>query len=191
MGDYVLTAEPFLGRYERNYEAVKLREIYDVAVVSAAIPLGKETASQKAIKTAFGVTMPNVGRSTLSKDENMRLVRLGIDQLFIIFPRAQKDAGAEPHTAKILGGGFYTTDQSDVWVTLELSGAGARHALERICPLDLMPESFGIGAAARTTMEHLGTIIIRNDADSFLLMSASSSAQSFLHALETSIINTA
>ena len=121
----------------------------------------------------------------------MRLVRLGIDQLFIIFPRAQKDAGAEPHTAKILGGGFYTTDQSDVWVTLELSGAGARRALERICPLDLMPESFGIGAAARTTMEHLGTIIIRNDADSFLLMSASSSAQSFLHALETSIINTA
>ena len=191
MGDYVLTAEPFLWRYERSYEAVKLREIYDVAVVSAAIPLGKETASQKAIKAAFGVTMPNVGRSTLSKDENMRLVRLGIDQLFIIFPRAQKDAGAEPHTAKILGGGFYTTDQSDVWVTLELSGAGARRALERICPLDLMPESFGIGAAARTTMEHLGTIIIRNDADSFLLMSASSSAQSFLHALETSIINTA
>lgn len=191
MGDYVLTAEPFLGRYERSYEAVKLREIYDVAVVSAAIPLGKETASQKAIKTAFGVTMPKVGRSALSKDENMRLVRLGIDQLFIMFPRAQKDAGAEPHTAKILGGGFYTTDQSDVWVTLELSGAGARRALERICPLDLMPESFGIGAAARTTMEHLGTIIIRNDADSFLLMSASSSAQSFLLALETSIINTA
>ena len=191
MGDYVLTAEPFLGRYKRSYEAVKLREIYDVAVVSAAIPLGKETAAQNAVKAAFGATMPKVGISVLSKDENLRLVRLGLDQLFIMFPRAQKDAGAEPHISKILGGVFYTTDQSDVWVMLELCGMGARRALERICPLDLMPKSFGVGAAARTMMEHLGTIIIQNDTDSFLLLSASSSAQSFLHALETSIINTA
>ena len=38
-------------------------------------------------------------------------------------------------------------------------------------------------------MEHLGTIIIRTEQDTFLLLSASSSAGSFLHAVETSIRN--
>ena len=73
----------------------------------------------------------------------------------------------------------------------EISGKGVRRALERICSLNLGPTVFEIDAAARTSMEYLGTIIIRNDEDSFLLMSASSSANSFLNAVEKSIENTA
>jgi sarcosine oxidase subunit gamma len=38
-------------------------------------------------------------------------------------------------------------------------------------------------------MEHLGTIVLRDGTDSFLLLSAHSSAESFLHAVETSIRN--
>ena len=143
------------------------------------------------MRAAFSVDLPEVGLSALSQDSAMRILRLGTDQAFVVFPRAQQDTGAEPHIADLLGGVFYTTDQSDVWVTLELSGAGARRALERICPLNLAPDAFGIGAVARTSMEHLGTVIIRTCDDSFLLMSASSSAHSFLHAIETSIANTA
>ena len=191
MADFTLTAEPFLGRFEQHYDDVTLREIYDVAVVSAAIPLRKLTAAKKAVSAAFGVDLPEVGMSALSQDSDMRILRLGTDQAFVVFPRAQHDTGAEPHVADLLGGVFYTTDQSDVWVTLEISGTGARRALERICPLNIAPAAFGIGATARTSMEHLGTIIIRNGEDSFLLMSASSSAHSFLHAIETSIANTA
>ena len=191
MADFTLTAEPFLGRFEQHYDDVKLREIYDVAVVSAAIPLRKLTAAKKAVRVAFGVDLPEVGLSALSQDSAMRILRLGTDQAFVVFPRAQQDTGAEPHIADLLGDVFYTTDQSDVWVTLEMSGAGARRALERICPLNIAPDTFKVGAVARTSMEHLGTIIIRTGEDNFLLLSASSSAQSFLHALETSIINTA
>jgi methylglutamate dehydrogenase subunit D len=40
-------------------------------------------------------------------------------------------------------------------------------------------------------MEHLGTILLREADDRFLLMSASSSARSFLHGLETSLRNVA
>ena len=191
MADFTLTAEPFLGRFEQHYDDVKLREIYDVAIVSAAIPLRKLTAAKKAVSAAFGVDLPEVGLSALSQDSAMRILRLGTDQAFVVFPRAQQDTGAEPHIADLLGDVFYTTDQSDVWVTLEMSGAGARRALERICPLNIAPDTFKVGAVARTSMEHLGTIIIRTGEDNFLLLSASSSAQSFLHALETSIINTA
>ena len=42
---------------------------------------------------------------------------------------------------------------------------------------------------ARTSMEHLDTLIIRTAENSYHLMSASSSAGSFLHAVETSIKN--
>ena len=191
MAEFTLTAEPFLGRYEQSFVGVKMREIYDVALVSAAVPLGKLTAAKRAVKSALGVALPNIGGSVRSKDGNIRILRLGSDQALVIFPRAQHKTGAEPHIAALLDGKFYTTDQSDVWSMLELSGKGARLALERICPLDLSASAFAIGAVARTSMQHLGTIIIRSDEDSFLLMSASSSAQSFLHALETSINNTA
>ena len=45
MAEFTLTAEPFLGRYEQSFASVKLREIYDIALVSAAVPLGKLAAA--------------------------------------------------------------------------------------------------------------------------------------------------
>ena len=72
---------------------------------------------------------------------------------------------------------------------LRLRGEKAREALERICLLDLDESAFQVGDAARTAMEHLGTVILREGSDCFLLMSAGSSAKSFLHAVETSVRN--
>ena len=43
--------------------------------------------------------------------------------------------------------------------------------------------------AARTVMEHLGVLILRTGEDDYLLLSASSSAKSFLHAVEVSLTN--
>ena len=40
--------------------------------------------------------------------------------------------------------------------------------------------------SARTVMEHMGAMIVHLSGDRFLLLSASSSAQSFLHAVELS-----
>jgi len=88
-----------------------------------------------------------------------------------------------------LGDNAYCTDQSDSWVTLELTGPNALHALERICPVDLRPDIFTVGSVARTTMEHLGVIIARVGEDQYWLMSASSSAESFLHAITLSVNN--
>jgi sarcosine oxidase subunit gamma len=102
--------------------------------------------------------------------------------MMLIFPHALPDA--ERVVEGKLGGAGYTTDQSDSWVVLEISGPDTLAALERLCPLNTatMPEN-GYG---RTTMEHMGAAILRLADDRFLLMSASSSARSFLHAVETS-----
>ena len=77
------------------------------------------------------------------------------------------------------------TDQSDSWVTLEVKGAHTLDVLERICPINMNKETFTVGFVARTSMEHLGVIIFRLEG-SYLLLSARSSAESFLHSLTQS-----
>lgn len=189
MPEFMLTSAPPLAGYDQSFEGVTLSAPADLAIVSIALPLGGEAAAEKAIRTAYGAALPAPGKSVLSKDGSARLVRLSPDAAFVVFTHATPDA--EPHVAGKLKGAAYTTDQTDVWTGLEIFGTNARTALERICPIDLHPDAFTEGDAARTTMEHLGTLIIRTGKDTFLLMSASSSAKSFLHAVETSIHNTA
>ena len=186
MSEYTLISAPPLAGYDKAFGDISLKAPLDMAVVSVALPLGGEAGAEKAIKTAFGTALPKVGKSAQGKDA-VRLVRLGQDQAFVLFPHPTPDA--EPVVAGKLKGSAYTTDQTDVWTALELSGADCRKALERICPLDLHPQAFDVNDAARTSMEHLGVVIIRTGEDTFLLMSASSSAETFLHAVETSIKN--
>ena len=186
MPDFTLTSAPPLGGYDKTFGDLRLSAPADLAIVSLALPLGGEDAAKKAIKSAYGADLPEPGKSVIAKD-GARLVRLGPDSGFVIFSHPTPDA--ERVVAAKLKGKVYTTDQTDVWTGLDLDGPGSRAALERICPLDLHPDAFAEGDAARTVMEHLGTLIIRTGQDRFLLLSASSSAGSFLHAVETSIAN--
>ncbi len=189
MLDFKLTSAPPLAGYDQEFDGVHLNAPADLAIVSFALPLGQDAAAKKAIKAAYGVALPEVGHTISTKDGAILLVRLSLDQGFVLFAHPTPDA--EPHVSRLLKGAVYTTDQTDVWAALGLSGPRSRTVLERICPIDLHPGAFAEGAAARTSMEHLGTLIIRTNADTFLLLSASSSAKSFLHAVETSIHNTA
>lgn len=188
MPNLTLISAPPLAGYNQSFGGIALIAPTDFAVVSVALPLGHEEAAQKAIKAAYGSALPDVGKLALSSDGKARLVRLSLDQGFVIFSHVPPDA--EAVVAGKLKGAAYTTDQTDVWTGLILSGPKARAVLERICPIDLHPQAFAVHDAARTTMEHLGVLIIRIGKDEFLLMSASSSAKSFLHAIETSIHNT-
>ncbi|MDJ0824783.1 MAG: sarcosine oxidase subunit gamma family protein [Rhodobacter sp.] len=178
-----LTAIPPLGGHDETTGDLRLRERGDLALVSIAVPLGGEATLAKALRSAFKLDLPDPGRFSASATHY--LIRTGPDQLLLAFAHAAPDA--EPRVAKALKGAAYTTDQTGAWAVLELSGPNCRTVLERICPLDLHDMAFPVGAAHRTLMEHLGVLILHTDADTFLLMSASSSAMSFLHALRTSI----
>ena len=69
-----------------------------------------------------------------------------------------------------------------------MAGTASLAALELICPVDLDPVAFPEDRVARTVLEHMGAIILREGADSFLLLSAASSAGAFLDAVRESII---
>lgn len=184
MADLILTAVPALGGYDQTHGDIHLREITDLAVVSIALPLGGDEA---AIGADFGLTLPAVGKTAVTDDGAMRLARLGRDQLFVLFGHETPDA--EAIIAAKLNGAAYSTDQTDVWVGLEITGEQSRAVLERICPIDLHAGAFAVDDIARTAMEHLGTLILRTGPDTFVLLSANSSAGSFLHAIEISIRN--
>jgi len=185
--EYTLTAAPPLAGYDKSFGDITLKAPADLALVSVALPLGAEDAAKKAIKAAYGSDLPEVGKCCVTAKGKTTLIRMATDQGFVLFAHATHDA--EQVVAGKLKGKAYTTDQTDVWCALEISGADARRALARICPIDLHDNAFAVHDAARTVMEHLGVIIVRTEPERWLLLSASSSAGTFLHALETSIKN--
>ena len=182
-----MVAEPFLGGYREKFGETLLEEITDVAIVSIACPLGGEDDLGFAVSGAWGVSLPEPGQASSAKREDLILFGMSSDQFFCVFP--ESDQLPATRIASAIGSAGYVTDQSDNWVALQLSGSLATTALERICPIDLELTVFPVGGVARTLMEHLGAVVYRIDEDSFFLLSASSSARSFLHAVETSIRN--
>ena len=181
----MLTAEPFLGGHALDLGDVAVAEVTDIAIVSIATPLGGGEALAGAVQTTWGCAMPAPRGATSSSDGSVTLIFSTPDQTLAILPGV--DGLAVTDVAAKLGDAGYYTEQTDNWVGLRVSGAKAITALERICPLDLalMP----VGGAERTVMEQLGVFIMREAEDRFLLLSGSSSAKSFLHAVELSMRN--
>ncbi len=181
----MLTAEPFLGGHALDLGDVAVAEVTDIAIVSIATPLDGGEALASVVTVAWGCALPAPRGTTISADGSVTLIFSTPDQTLAILPGA--DGLAVNDVAATLGDAGYYTEQTDNWVGLRVSGAKVITALERICPLDLalMP----IGGAERTVMEHLGVFIMREAEDRFLLLSGSSSAKSFLHAVELSMRN--
>lgn len=187
MSDKGLAARTPLGGFKFETDAISIDEVTERGIVSVATPKAGEKMLAQSIAAEFSTALPTPGQSTTSTKSNARLLGLAQDQIFIVFDDPDNQEPARIITA--LEQSAYLTDQSDSWTTIRVSGPASREALERICPIDLHNETFSVGAVARTAMEHLGTIIYRESTDSFVLMSAVSSARSFLHAVEASAKN--
>ena len=188
MADPALAPRSPLGGYRRTIGGIALAEPAGLALVSAAVPQGGDEDFAAALAGGFGAVRPGTGDSTPGDRHAARVLGMQPDQVFILFEPPDPDRAAET-VAAALGSSAYVTDQSDSWAMLTVAGAGVRAALERICPLDLADEAFPAGRVARTVMEYLAVIILRDGTDSFLLMSPRSSARSFLHAVELSVAN--
>jgi len=185
--DFNFESKPALGGFSQQAQGVSITEQTKLGIVSVACPNNGETQLSGAVKQAFGSSLPKVSGVEVSEGGTMRWLGLQPQQWFVVF----EDTQGSPLTTikEKLGDTAYCTDQSDSWVSLSVAGPLARSALERICPIDLHPDAFAINSVARTTMEHLGVVITRTDEDEFLMMSAMSSAESFLHAITTSVKN--
>ncbi len=187
MAELTLHAQTPLRGYNNRFGDTLLSELCKTAIYSIGLALDSEPALNS-INNSLGTTWPNTGSSTTSADGAYRLLGLQADQVFVLMSSPSVDNG-QSNKLPDLGNSAYVTDQSDSWAGLFIDGDSAVQALERICPIDLHPSTFGVGRVTRTSMEHLTVIIVREADNRFLLLSPTSSAHSFLHALETSLRN--
>jgi heterotetrameric sarcosine oxidase gamma subunit len=191
-----LTAQSPLGGYEMITDGTSLIEVTGLSMVSVAPLAGSQAAFQTAMAKLFktGKTGSPKPSATMALDRPDKprciLMPSAQNQWFLCFD----DDGTNPIDAAkaLLGKGLSNqmamTDQSDSWVILALSGLHSRQTLARICPIDCSASAMPIGTTARTSMEHLGAIITRRPDEGdhqpcFWLLSARSSATSFLHAI--------
>ena len=177
MAEIQLQPSPVLGT-DTRIGANRIVERDDLALVSVATPLGGEEALANALRDNWSLAMPGAVLSTTSGE--IRAIRTAPDQIMLAIQGADVGAAASIQTS--LKGVGYTTDQTDAYFVLEISGPETLAALERLCPLDL--SQLETGAAARSVMHHMGTTILRLKRDRFLLLSARSSAGSFFRSVE-------
>ncbi len=155
-------------------------QVLSMNIMSFAMPRGQKTAVAKGLKT-LGLSLPTAPKIFIK--DGLYIVQTQPDQWFFI-----SDVPLKKQTLKQISLQGYCTDQSHGWVGVELSGIDVLSVLERLCPLNLSRESFAINSAARTSLDHLGVLMIRLGDNRFYLFSAASSAESFLHGIKTAIL---
>ncbi len=160
-------------------DACSLR-VLSMNIMSFAMPRGQKTAVAKGLKT-LGLSLPTAPKIFIK--DGVYIVQTQPDQWFFISDAPQKKQALKQISA--LG---YCTDQSHGWVGVELSGVDVLSVLERLCPLNLSHQAFAINASARTSLDHLGVLMIRLGDNRFYLFSAASSAESFLHGIKTAVL---
>lgn len=149
----------------------------DAALVWLAVPLGGDDAPAAALSAA-GLGWPAPGRSVAGAAGT--LMRIGGDHAIC--------HGATPEAlAEALGPAAWLTDVFDGWVSLRLAGADPRPALEYACPLHLSDAAFPDGACTRSMVAHIGTVLARERADVWRLLTPRSSVGSFAHRLEEAL----
>jgi len=174
VAEFSLTARSALDGFKLEAEGARLAELTGYALVSIA---GQPEGLRSVLIEKWGLELPSPGRATFNAARQMTLMSVARDQWFLRLP--EEAAALDDLDVVAL------TDQSDSWVQIELAGPAARDTLERLLPIDVHPAAFPEVAVARSLIEHLGVIVLRqpSDEDSFLLLSPRSSAKSFLHAL--------
>ena len=84
-----------------------------------------------------------------------------------------------------------TTDQSDAWAIVRLSGADAEAVLARLVPVDLRAVQFPEGSVAKTMLAHLSVSVSRVGADAFEIWAMRSMAKTLVHDLEVAMTSVA
>jgi len=186
-----LQAQSALGGFFQEYPTVSLREVDDLTLLSVATALDGAEQLQQLLVDTYQISLPVPGFSSESTAHHCRFLGMARDQFFALLGSdfSTRSGSELAQLSNTLGATAYLSEQSDGWVVIRMNGASSRLCLERICSIDLDPQVFQVGAVARTVMEHLGVIVLHEDNDSYLLLSARSSAQSFLDALQVSIKN--
>ena len=167
-------------------DGVRVVGLDPLSIVSIAFG-HDDVDAREAVERGLGIGLPGIGESAGGAlGGGATLLGLQRDQWFALMAR---EASPVARVREAIGEGPAVTDQGDAWAGLAIEGPRAVDALERTCRLDLHVDAFPVGRVARTAMEHLATVLLREADERFVLLSPRSSAASFAHAMATSVRN--
>ena len=152
---------------------VTLAEIPFLTMVNLRVAPMSEAADR--IGRVLGVPLPGRCGDTAARGPHT-VVWLGPDEWLVL---SRADAGAVTAALREAfdGGPGSVVDVSANRTTLELSGPSAREVLEKGCPLDLHPRTFGPGRAVSTTVGPVAVVLWQtDDAPTYRLLPRSSFA---------------
>lgn len=160
---------------------ISITEVTEMALASITCRSGKIRAFRAASKTALEITkLPGAGL-WVSGSGPYSVIWMGPEQWFV-------EAPFESHEdiAKILKEGFgekaSITEQTDGWARFDVQGSGVVDQLERLCAAPA--RRMKTGAATRTTIEHMGCLLIcREEGAHFSILAPRSFARALHHAL--------
>jgi sarcosine oxidase subunit gamma len=156
-----------------------ISERTDVALASVAARKGRAADLSTAAQTV-GVPLP--GPATHQPGAPYSAFWVAPEMWFVEAPYATHELIADL-LKTALGDTASITEQTDAWVAFDLAAADLTPVLERLCNVDYA--SVPTGYATRTVMEHLGVYLVKHGPGAARLYGPRSSAESLLHALET------
>lgn len=166
----LMARTPFEGLLPLRHGDVDAAEWQPGAITSVAPLKGREAAVSAHLGDVVGIGLPPIGRWAAKGEAT--LAWAGLDLWFLLGPLPGEIAGAA------------TTDQSDAWACVTLSGPGARDVLARLTPIDLRDGAFAPGQAARTMLGHMACVLVRLEAERYGLMVFRSMAGTAAHELD-------
>lgn len=152
------------GRYGKADGAAGaiVSERKDLGLASVEMRKGQSEALKTAVKTAYGVDLPET--ATLVQGKNVSFIGTGPGQWFAVSQTLNNEVLAD-ELATTLTGLASVADQSSSRAVLRLGGAHARDVLAKGFPIDLDPRVFPAGAAATGSISHMGVLVWRDGDD--------------------------
>lgn len=187
MHKYSIKATVELQKYKKIINDLNISELLNLNIIALAIKSEHKGSALKKLEQMLKIKSPDFKCCKKSRLGNVRVLRMSEDQLFIIYHSDSEEL--LQNLLNEIDKFFYITEQTDAWTGIKISGKKVYDCMERLCSLDLSQENFDSDYFARTTIEQMGSIIIKSKTNEFELFSASSSAKSFLHAIETAASN--
>jgi sarcosine oxidase subunit gamma len=151
---------------------VALRELPFLTMVSVRVDPGSPAFAR--LGERLGAELPKTcGRVTSSGRHGV--LWLGPDEWLVVSDTEAATLVAELRNA-LAGDRGAVVDVSANRTTLELTGPAAREALEKGCPADLHPRSFGPGTAVATTLGLVPVLLWQTGATTYRVLPRSSFA---------------
>lgn len=174
MAEPILTARSAAhGLLPRSIGGLTIAEGAAGPVTGISPHAGEVAQASATLEAAHGLALPGPGRSAAKGAA--RVLWFGRNRWMLIGADAGEALAA--HAA--------LTDQTDAWVSLDLTGAAGPDVLARLVPVDLRPGSFPLGAVARTELFHMQVAIARTGPEALRVMGFRSMAGTLVHDLVT------